>query len=749
MTLLGGWSGLLEEAKERQPGRTLLVCPLDLPRASAEVRVVGTAEAARELVRDLQSTSLSALALAYAGTEALAATGWASEGTVFSAVLDLSAAGVPAAVEGILRLRVPLVVHDAKPLLLALWRLGLDPVLPPLFDTRLAAACLSLGSHHPRAAGRPARESEAEEIGRREALEAEREHFLTLEEQCRLHEVALPIPPGASATIAGTDARMLAARAIWTLHLYAAQQAEILRQGIHAHLHTIEFPFALANARMEFRGVHVDHERYATLREACERACAYYADELQAHGVDPPGSDDAFQRRMEHLGHGDCFPSLDDGALEAAEGVHPAVRAFRLHRRYRQLARQAWEIGPDGRVHPEHVQLGAATGRNSCRRPNLTGIGRVLRPVVTAPHERALVELDYGQIEVGVAAAEHDDPDLLDAYNSGDVYAAAAQRFFEGEIPDGERSLDPREFRRRRPELREAMKPFVLSVLYGGGPETIAARFGISPAEAERRIERFLELFPRLRLGLAEEEAFGLIRGHASIVSGLRRRVDPCAPIGWVRRVFRNTPIQGGAAVVFKKAIADLDRAFRGTDVWPVLPLHDAVLMECPAGEIDEVAERARRIMEDALRAYYPKLLPRVEVNKAHPECWNKDGHADSLDRFLADPEFRLDHYAGRRTDRKNLERPAPSLFDAVVAALGGVEVQVSERERAVPFHADLRDAAEGEMQEGTTACRVCGGRKWWRLEGVPSPRGAPWTCARCHPSLARTGPIQTRGVAS
>jgi hypothetical protein len=36
-------------------------------------------------------------------------------------------------------------------------------------------------------------------------------------------------------------------------------------------------------------------------------------------------------------------------------------------------------------------------------------------------------------------------------------------------------------------------------------------------------------------------------------------------------------------------------------------------------------------------------LRPRVEVNRAHPECWNKDGHADSLERFLSDPTFSLD----------------------------------------------------------------------------------------------------------
>jgi hypothetical protein len=46
--------------------------------------------------------------------------------------------------------------------------------------------------------------------------------------------------------------------------------------------------------------------------------------------------------------------------------------------------------------------------------------------------------------------------------------------------------------------------------------------------------------------------------------------------------------------------------------------------------------------MIDAVRKYYPVLHPRVDVNDADPSCWNKDGCADSLDCFLADPLYKL-----------------------------------------------------------------------------------------------------------
>ena len=46
--------------------------------------------------------------------------------------------------------------------------------------------------------------------------------------------------------------------------------------------------------------------------------------------------------------------------------------------------------------------------------------------------------------------------------------------------------------------------------------------------------------------------------------------------------------------------------------------------------------------MIDAVRKYYPALQSRVDINSAAPSCWNKDGRSDSLDRFLADPLYKL-----------------------------------------------------------------------------------------------------------
>ena len=129
------------------------------------------------------------------------------------------------------------------------------------------------------------------------------------------------------------------------------------------------------------------------------------------------------------------------------------------------------------------------------------------------------------------------------------------------------------------------------------------------------------------------------MRGYAAIIGGLRRQVSAGHKAA---NRFINTPVQAGAGVVFREAIVRLYQHFRGTPTKLILPVHDAVVIECDIDDIAAVGKEASRIMIDAVRKYYPVLHPRVDVNDTAPHCWNKDGHADSLDRFLQDPFYKL-----------------------------------------------------------------------------------------------------------
>ena len=65
-------------------------------------------------------------------------------------------------------------------------------------------------------------------------------------------------------------------------------------------------------------------------------------------------------------------------------------------------------------------------------------------------------------------------------------------------------------------------------------------------------------------------------------------------------------------------------------------------MFEAPLEALVEVAGLTGRLMTEAVGEFFPRLRPKVEINIEKPRCWNKDGHDDSVDRWIEDPLFSL-----------------------------------------------------------------------------------------------------------
>jgi DNA polymerase-1 len=295
--------------------------------------------------------------------------------------------------------------------------------------------------------------------------------------------------------------------------------------------------------------------------------------------------------------------------------------------------------GADGRVHPFHRQLGTHTGRQTSKWPNILGLERVLRPLIVPDPGCGIGEVDYSQIEVGIAAAVYQDSKLIEMYNSEDVYSAMAQHFYSNRLSEEDRSLPGSDFKRKHPELRELMKTCTLGIIYGITAHGLSLLLNTRKTEATILQERFMNMFPQLQGALVLASAFGAIRGYATTMTGLRRyRAKRGRVSNWEKNWLTNHPVQGSAAVVFKVAGNRLDVLYQQYNARLIIPLHDAFVFEAPLEVLNEVALLTERVMCETVREYFPELRPKAEVNIRRLDCWNKDGDADALIRWLEDP---------------------------------------------------------------------------------------------------------------
>jgi DNA polymerase-1 len=139
-------------------------------------------------------------------------------------------------------------------------------------------------------------------------------------------------------------------------------------------------------------------------------------------------------------------------------------------------------------------------------------------------------------------------------------------------------------------------------IVYGLSDYGLADRLGIPREEAKEIIDTYLERFPAVRAFIEATIQQATEIGHVTTLWGRRRQIPELKARNWqVRtlgeRLAVNTVIQGTAADVMKLALVHVDAALRDSPVRPILTVHDELLFEGPAADVDSVRELIRREM--------------------------------------------------------------------------------------------------------------------------------------------------------
>jgi len=307
--------------------------------------------------------------------------------------------------------------------------------------------------------------------------------------------------------------------------------------------------------------------------------------------------------------------STDQATLSSLVGAHPVIDLILQYRELFKLKSTyvdalPAQIGPDSRVHTHYHTDIARTGRLSSKDPNLQNIparggwGEKVRAAFIAPKGSVLLSGDYNQIELRVMAHISGDRELKRIFEEGeDIHTEGAASIL-GKKPSEVTKED-----------RRVAKIINFGIMYGISPFGLSQQLKNSPAEAKEIIDRYFARFPQVSdwIGAVLREAYE--NGFVTTLGGFKRYVLELRSNNQIvrkggERIAVNSPIQGTAADIIKKAMVELSKKLKVKSLKTkmILQVHDELVFEVPESELKEAAAVVKNIMETA----FPLSVPLV-----------------------------------------------------------------------------------------------------------------------------------------
>jgi DNA polymerase I len=407
----------------------------------------------------------------------------------------------------------------------------------------------------------------------------------------------------------------VAEQAVITRTLAEVQAGELEEVGLTQLFNEVELPLVEVLIDMERAGVKLDTKLLAEISTkvrdqiaALEREIWDLAGEEFTIGSPQQLAEVLFEKLgLSRKRRGKTGFSTDARVLQAIRGEHPIIEKVETWRELSKLKSTYMDALPElvdgeGRLHTTFNQTATTTGRLSSTDPNLqnipirTELGREIRACFVAADGHQLISADYSQVELRVLAHICGEEVLKEIFARGeDVHAATAAEMF-GVTPA---DIDP--------GLRSKAKMINFGIVYGLSAFGLADRLDIPKDEAGEFIERYMARFPKVREFIETTVERATEEGYVTTLLGRRRRIPELRSRKWGtrslgERLAVNTPIQGSAADIIKVAMVNAHGALRdaGLGTRLVLQIHDELLFEAPAAEVEAAKEIVVRAMVDA-----------------------------------------------------------------------------------------------------------------------------------------------------
>ena len=276
-------------------------------------------------------------------------------------------------------------------------------------------------------------------------------------------------------------------------------------------------------------------------------------------------------------------------------------------------------IREDNKIHTIYTQTLTRTGRLSSIEPNLQNIpmrseyGRLIRKAFLPEDDSVILSADYSQIELRVFAHLSGVKDLIEAFkNNEDIHTKTAMDIFK--VP----SLGVTK------NMRRQAKAVNFGILYGISSYGLAEDIGIPVKEAKEFINKYFETYPGVKDYMNKEIADATKDGYVKTIMNRKRIIEELNSSNYnVRsmgeRMALNTPIQGSASDILKKAMVEIYDVFEKNNMKSkmLLQVHDELIFNVYNDEID----RVKKIVHDIMTNVFELSVP-LEVDIETGNNW-------------------------------------------------------------------------------------------------------------------------------
>ena len=386
----------------------------------------------------------------------------------------------------------------------------------------------------------------------------------------------------------------------------------------------IEMPLAFVLADMELTGIRVDRNYLLKQKEELETKMKLMQNEIYEDAgcefniLSPKQLGEVLFEKLEieypkKRKKDDTSYSTSKDILDKISDKHLIVEKVLEYRNlYKLYANYSIglidEIREDGKIHTIFNQCLTRTGRLSSSKPNLQNIpirsdySKLVRKAFIPEEDSLLMSSDYSQIELRVFAHMANATNLQEAFiEDKDIHSKTASDIFKVPISEVDK------------KMRRIAKTVNFGILYGISSFGLSEDLKIDVASAKEFLSNYLNTYPGIKEYMEQEKSEAYKNGFVTTIMNRRRKIDELKSSNYMvrnsgERMALNTPVQGSAADILKKAMVELYQAMKDRNLKSkmLIQVHDELVFNVYKDELDIMKELVREKMEQVVKLSVP-----------------------------------------------------------------------------------------------------------------------------------------------